>query len=123
MRVDVYAVCVLFMLLMDAIYFSFTKDIYRRNFESVSGENWPGVRWDGVVMSYILVSLCLYIVSLRARDSFEAGMVGLVVYGIYNSVNYATLNGYSFNVGLMDTIWGGILFLSVYKAVRVIVDV
>ena len=44
-------------------------------------------------------------------DAFLKGAVfGLVVYGIYNGTNVATLPGYSWTMVLVDTSWGTIWF-------------
>jgi uncharacterized membrane protein len=36
----------------------------------------------------------------------KAAVLGLVVYGIYNLTNLATLPGYSLPLALLDTVWG-----------------
>ena len=37
-------------------------------------------------------------------------LLGLLVYGIYNTTNKSTINKYSTLVTIIDTIWGSILF-------------
>jgi uncharacterized membrane protein len=55
-------------------------------------------------------------------DAFLKGAVfGLVVYGIYNGTNVATLPGYSWTMVLIDTSWGTIWFglLALFFAILV----
>jgi uncharacterized membrane protein len=46
-------------------------------------------------------------------DKSNHQLVGVVIYGVYDSTNYATLSNYTASFALKDTLWGGILFASV----------
>jgi uncharacterized membrane protein len=51
-----------------------------------------------------------YFIIQRNRSIPEAFFVGLVIYGVYDSTNYATLKKWEPSVAIMDTLWGGSLF-------------
>lgn len=57
---------------------------------------------------------CLYALAImflpKVTSDFEAFMLGFLVYGVYDSTNYATLSGWRLDVALLDSLWGGILF-------------
>ena len=38
------------------------------------------------------------------------GLLGLLVYGVYDTTNYAIFNKWDFKTVVMDTLWGGVLF-------------
>jgi len=68
------------------------------------------VKWPGVIACYLLLATGLYVFILRQhRPLEEAFLFGLVVYGVYDTTNYATLNEYTFNLAITDALWGGIL--------------
>lgn len=64
----------------------------------------------GAVICYILLIGGLnYFIINRNRSIQEAFLFGLVIYGVYESTNYATLKKWSPELAVMDTIWGGVL--------------
>jgi uncharacterized membrane protein len=61
----------------------------------------------------------LYYFSVKEKNILNALILGFVINGIYNTTNYATLNKYSLNVAIIDTIWGPTLFTTVaYLVIR-----
>lgn len=67
----------------------------------------------GAVVCYTLLSIALYYFILRRnRPMEEAFLLGVVIYGVYDSTNYATLKKWRPEFALIDTLWGGILFAS-----------
>lgn len=69
----------------------------------------------GVIMCYILLIIGLnYFVlqnkSLKTIDKIKnAFILGFVIYGVYDSTNYAIFNKWDLFTLLLDTLWGGIL--------------
>ena len=39
----------------------------------------------------------------------RAAILGLVIYGVYETTNYALIKGWSFDVVVIDSVWGAIL--------------
>jgi uncharacterized membrane protein len=76
---------------------------------------------EGFILCYIFIVLGLYYFIIREhRKPFEAFLLGLFVYGIYELTNYSLFKKWSINMVIMDTLWGGVLFFIttflVYKA-------
>jgi uncharacterized membrane protein len=44
------------------------------------------------------------------KSIIEAFLLGLVIYGVYETTNYALLEKWSLKTVIIDTLWGGILF-------------
>lgn len=91
------------------------KNMYRKiNKESI------GIGFNtifGILLCYLLMGFSLYWYVVRSKtellytDSMkQAGILGLTIYGFYNTTNLATINRYSTKVAFIDTLWGGILF-------------
>jgi len=59
------------------------------------------------IIAYLLLAFGLYYFIKNKNDAF---ILGIIIYGVYNTTNYFTINNYSMEVAIKDTLWGGILF-------------
>jgi uncharacterized membrane protein len=66
--------------------------------------------------SAIVVYLALAYLATLPNSATEAFLLGLCVYAVYDFTNYATFEKYHFGFGVIDSLWGGILFTLVYHA-------
>jgi uncharacterized membrane protein len=65
----------------------------------------------GVVACYLFLIIGLNYFIIKPKKSVsDAFLFGLVVYGVYETTNYALFNKWSIYTVIMDTLWGGILF-------------
>ena len=65
----------------------------------------------GVLLSYIFLLGGLYYFILKEhRPVLDAFLLGLVIYGVYESTNYVAFKHWRLKTVIMDTLWGGILF-------------
>ena len=46
----------------------------------------------------------------RNKKIFNAFLLGLCVYAVYEMTNYAILENWTLKIVIIDTLWGGILF-------------
>ena len=60
----------------------------------------------GGIIAYTLLALGLSRLCSRPMDAF---ILGLVVYGVYDMTNYATIPGWSLAFSALDTTWGAVL--------------
>lgn len=69
--------------------------------------------WSGIVV-WILIALFIaidqcWVVKTTPFDPRLLGFIyGLIIYGVYNFTNYATLYKYNLKVVFTDTLWGGL---------------
>jgi uncharacterized membrane protein len=98
------------MLLLDACYLYFNTPMFMRLFRSVQHDDMR-VKMIGVVLCYLLLIFGLYyFIISRRRPVMEAFLFGLVIYGVYETTNYATFNKWTPLMLVLDTVWGGTLF-------------
>jgi uncharacterized membrane protein len=64
--------------------------------------------------SAIVVYLALAYLATLPKTATEAFLIGLTVYAVYDFTNYATFAKYQIGFGIMDSLWGGVLFTIVY---------
>ena len=69
------------------------------------------------LVAYLLLALAISIFSIPnirsteiIRDSiFYGGSLGIIIYGIFDFTNLAIFKKYKLKVGIIDTLWGGLL--------------
>ena len=82
--------------------------------------NWPAAF---VVYMLLGVGIALFVIprALTVSSAAAFGAVfGLVVYGVYDFTNYATLRQWPFALTLADTAWGALASAAAAVAVRIV---
>lgn len=98
------------MVLLDAIYLATIGTSFSRMIQEIQGSPIT-LRYISIAICYILLVFGLYYFIIREkRDASIAFLLGVVIYGVYDTTNYATIRGWKWHLALIDTIWGGILF-------------
>ena len=95
---------------IDFIYLNLMKDYFQKQIQSVQGS--------GIKMNFLGAALCyLFLITginyfiIKPRKSVkEAFLLGIVIYGVYETTNYALFKNWSLMTVFLDTLWGGILF-------------
>jgi uncharacterized membrane protein len=98
------------LLVLDGIYIYLTHKIFADQIVNIQRVVMT-LKPIGALVCYILLVAGLnYFIIQKNRSIPEAFFLGLVIYGVYDSTNYATLKKWEANVAIMDTLWGGSLF-------------
>ena len=109
MRVKTIVFIAVAMLLLDTVYLYLNRPLFTRVFRAVQHDDMR-VKTMGVVLCYLLLIFGLYyFIISRRRPVMDAFLFGLVVYGVYETTNYATFNKWPSFMILLDTVWGGTL--------------
>lgn len=100
-------------LLADTVWLTTNYKYYNTLFESIQHEPFQ-IRWFSASLVYVLIVAGIYILAVReAKSLWEAtgrgAFLGLLMYGLYDLTNYATLNNYTFTMTLSDMLWGTFL--------------
>lgn len=107
---------------IDSIYLFVNKNAFEILIASV--QNGPmQINMTGVILCYILLIFGFYYFIIREnRNNIEAFLMGIFVYGVYETTNYATFKKWSSKLALIDTIWGGVLFALTNHFVKMIIN-
>lgn len=98
---------------IDFIYLNLIKSYFENQVKSVQGTPLQ-VNFLGAILCYIFLILGLnYFIIKPKRTSYDAFLFGIVIYGVYETTNYALFSKWSIFTVIMDTLWGGILFATV----------
>jgi uncharacterized membrane protein len=98
------------LILLDAVYLYFTKDMFGEMVVRIQRVAMQLRLWSGAVV-YVFLAIALYWFILKnKRPIWEAGLLGLATYGVFEFTNYAMLKNYDLSIAIMDTVWGATLF-------------
>lgn len=65
----------------------------------------------GIAFCYLFLLTGLHYFIIRPRKSVsDAFLLGIVIYGVYETTNVALFTNWSWLTVFVDTLWGGILF-------------
>uniref|UniRef100_A0A6C0KKH5 DUF2177 family protein n=1 Tax=viral metagenome TaxID=1070528 RepID=A0A6C0KKH5_9ZZZZ len=98
------------LLAFDACYFTATREMLAVQIASVQRVA-VQMRMIGAIVCYLLLTVGLWYFILRERRSpWEAMLLGMVIYGVFDSTNYTIFKKWTWQTAVMDTLWGGALF-------------
>ena len=95
---------------IDGIYLNLMKGYFLNQVQKV--QNSP------IKMNIIATFICYiflitglnYFIIGQKKSTSDAFLLGLVVYGVYETTNWALFKNWSMLTVLIDTLWGGTLF-------------
>jgi uncharacterized membrane protein len=83
------------------------------------------------LVAYILLAISISIFSIpKIRDThllqdsfFYGGFLGIIIYGTFDFTNLAIFQNYLLKIGIIDTLWGGLLLsLSSYIVKKILIN-
>jgi uncharacterized membrane protein len=94
----------------DFVYLNVIKDYFLNQIKQVQGSE-PKINFLGVALCYIFLIAGINYFIIKPRKSVnDAFLLGIVIYGVYETTNYALLKNWSIFTVFIDTLWGGLLF-------------
>jgi uncharacterized membrane protein len=100
------------MISLDFVYLSVMKSYFMNQVKNVQGSALK-INYFGAAICYIFLIAGLNYFIIKPRKSVsDAFLLGLVIYGVYETTNYALFSNWSIVSVIIDTLWGGLLFAS-----------
>jgi uncharacterized membrane protein len=100
------------MISLDFVYLSVMKGYFMNQVKNVQGSALK-LNYFGAAICYIFLVAGLNYFIIKPRKSVsDAFLLGLVIYGVYETTNYALFSNWSIVSVIIDTLWGGLLFAS-----------
>ena len=100
------------LLCIDFLYLNFAQSYFHRQIQSVQGSALK-INYLGAALCYVLLITGInYFIIKPRRSVSDAFLLGIVIYGVYETTNYALFKNWSIFTVLLDTVWGGLLFAS-----------
>ena len=97
---------------IDYVYLNVIKDFFENQVNKVQGSPLK-INFLGVALCYVFLIVGLnYFIIKPHRSINDAFLLGLIIYGVYETTNYALFKNWSLITVIIDTLWGGLLFAS-----------
>jgi uncharacterized membrane protein len=94
----------------DFVYLNVIKDYFNNQIISVQGSP-VKINYLGAALCYIFLIVGINYFIIKPRKSVnDAFLLGIVIYGVYETTNYALFKNWSILTVIIDTLWGGLLF-------------
>jgi uncharacterized membrane protein len=113
MRFLRFATVAVIMLLLDAIWLTVNNPYHRRVFAELQGSPLQ-VRWIPAALVYVLIAVGIWFFAVEPAASWaeaagRGALIGVIMYGLYDLTNYATLTRYPLAYAASDMAWGTFL--------------
>ena len=122
MKLKQIAITAVTMLILDFIYLGTFSGFFNNLVKSIQGTK---IKFNalGAILCYILLigGLNYFIIDKR-KSILDAFILGIVIYGVYETTNLAILDKWNMKAVALDTTWGGILFAITTKVVYLVSD-
>ena len=98
------------LILIDSVYLNVMKGYFDNQVKSVQGSPMK-INYLGAALCYIFLIVGLNYFIIKPRKSVsDAFLLGIIIYGVYETTSYALLKNWSILTVIIDTLWGGLLF-------------
>jgi len=95
---------------IDFMYINLIKNYFKNQIEVVQKTPMK-VNLFAAMLCYIFLIFALnYFIIQPKKSVSDAFLLGILIYGVYETTNYALFTKWSFLTVVIDTLWGGILF-------------
>jgi uncharacterized membrane protein len=95
---------------LDFGYMNLFKDHFNKQVQDVQGSK-ININYLAALICYIFLIMGLnYFIIKPKRSISDAFLLGLVIYGTYETTNWAIFTKWSIQTVIIDTLWGGTLF-------------
>jgi uncharacterized membrane protein len=95
---------------LDALYLNLFKNYFNKQVQNIQGSEIK-INYLAAVICYIFLIIGLnYFIIRPHRSVNDAFLLGIVIYGVYETTNWAIFKNWSVLSVVLDTLWGGIAF-------------
>ena len=103
-----FIISLIILLFIDSIYFKLASNIHNTVFKLIKPRN---IRILSALLSWSLLALTITLLNPNnLKECAIYGMFsGFLIYGVYNSTNYATIKNWTLDMCIFDTLWGTFL--------------
>jgi uncharacterized membrane protein len=106
--------------MIDSVYLNFIKDYFNNQVKLIQGSSIKINSYAIIICYIILIFGINYFIIIPNRSILDAFLLGLIIYGVYETTNMALFSKWSWTTVLIDTLWGGILFALTTTIIKMI---
>ena len=95
------------LIMVDSVYLFLIKDLFQKQIIKIQKKPIQ-INYIAAFLCYVFLTLGIYY--FTNKSILKAFLLGIVIYGVYETTTKALLRGWNWNIVIIDTLWGGILF-------------
>lgn len=106
----IFLISSIILVLVDSVYLNIMKNYFQKQVQRIQGSKME-INLVGAAICYLFLAVGInYFIIQPKRSIKDAFLLGLVIYGVFDSTNLALFKNWSFLTFVIDTLWGGVLF-------------
>jgi len=106
------------MILLDAVFLKVMSNFFSKLVKKIQKSDLK-FRLTGAIICYFFMVLSInYFIISQNKSVFDAFILGLCIYGIYEATNYTIFDNWNIKALVIDTVWGGILYATTTYVVK-----
>jgi uncharacterized membrane protein len=103
---------------LDSVYLNYMKNYFNKQVQAIQGTKIQFNLLAALICYIFLIYGLNYFIIKPKRSASDAFLLGLIIYGVYETTNWAIFTKWSPLSVIIDTLWGGILFWLTTTIVR-----
>ena len=116
------ALIILMFAILDSLYISMIGGWFNKMIQSIQNDENMVFNMSAALITYLsMIVLLWYFIIRENKTPWEAFLLGVCVYAVYDFTNKATIGKWTWSFSIMDSIWGGTLFGLTTLAVQTII--
>ena len=97
--------------IIDFLYLSSVSSYFKQLIKTVQNGRDMEFNLISTFLCYVALVFALWYFIIREKKTpWEAALLGWSIYAVYETTNKATLKDWTWQMVIMDTAWGGVLF-------------
>jgi uncharacterized membrane protein len=107
-------------MVLDAIYITLTyRLLFERTLTKINNTTHVKIKYWSAILFYFITAIGFYFFLERDRKPlYYSFLFGLFIYSFYEITNYTIIESWSLQTVIIDSLWGGVLFLLVAVGIR-----
>lgn len=112
--ISTLTILLVLILIIEMIYLYTHKDQILKMIESIQKFENTNIKMYSAIIGYVLMAFSLYLSTIKYEFTYlDILLLGICVNGVSQAFSFALLNKWSLTLAIINTLWGGLLFLSV----------
>ena len=117
-NIKLFVKILLLIIIVDSPYLYFISKSYKKMIYNIQKSSMK-LNQFSALSCYLLLGLAMYLFIVKKNASLkEAFLLGLIIYGVYETTSYALLSKWDPYMVIIDSVWGGLLFTIVYYLIK-----
>ncbi len=110
---DIFKLALIFTII-DAVYLFLMKNNFTKLVSKIQKSPLKLKVLPTLFCYIFLIFTLYYFIVFKNASFFDAFLLGLGIYGVYDTTNMAIFKDWDYKTVIIDTLWGGILFSLTY---------